>query len=190
MATRNPRISVTIAEYLSSVLNSWADYEGQSVSKLAGYLLEWACREAIARGMVPTNVTTEEKLESSTALEPSNIEVLLNPDVERFFRDWADKQGSNPSTLATFLVEKAVRTAIDDGLLQPATAPPSPSVVNKDADQLDQVREYLRLLMGKRKRNGISIAEVAEILDLDQADLAQLRNSLKPKEGDSTVEKH
>lgn len=101
---------------------------------------------------------------------------------------WSGSMGKKPTSWATFLIEQLILNANEDGKIPPPKESSQPS--KSESDRLNQVREYLRLLLGQRKRNGISIAEVAEILDLDQADLAQLRNSLKPKEGDNAVEKH
>lgn len=46
------RIQVTLPDKAAADLEKWADFEGRSVSNLAGYLLQKAIDEARQQGMI------------------------------------------------------------------------------------------------------------------------------------------
>ncbi|NEQ96388.1 MAG: hypothetical protein F6K30_06640 [Cyanothece sp. SIO2G6] len=58
-------------------------------------------------------------------------------------------------------------------------APEPHQIVELERDQLNQITEFLKLLMGTRKRNGISLVEVASLLGIEVEDLNALQKYVR-----------
>ena len=83
---------------------------------------------------------------------------------------YAKMQGGTLAVESSIIFSTLIDEMIADGRIPPEDAESD----RPDSDDMEQIRQFLLLMMGKRKRNGIAISEIADLLDIDQEALADL----------------
>ncbi len=81
---------------------------------------------------------------------------------------WATKEDTNPTSLATDLIAALIRKEVSEGRL---TLEP---LETEASEELEQMGEFIKLLMGLRPRNGLSFAEIADITGLPSRQVEEL----------------
>lgn len=83
---------------------------------------------------------------------------------------WAEKEGTSPTTLATSLLSALIRKEVQEGRIEIDS---DAIEVFKDED-IEQMSEFVKLLLGLRPRNGLSFAEIADITKLPSRQVEEL----------------
>lgn len=94
------------------------------------------------------------------------ISLSLPSGLYKALAQWAEKEDSNPTSLATDLLAALIRKEISEGRVSLEDADPN--------EDLEQMGEYVKLLMGLRSRNGLSFAEIADITGLPSRKVEEL----------------
>lgn len=95
------------------------------------------------------------------------ISISLPSGLYNALAQWAVKEDTNPTSLATDLISASVRKEVSEGRVTLEQTEPS----NED---LEQMGEFVKLLMGLRPRNGLSFAEIADITGLPSRQVEEL----------------
>lgn len=74
----------------------------------------------------------------------------------------AKARGDDTATRAAYFVQRSLEESRERGEI------PAEETIALSREELDQIRDYIRLLIGERAvKNGVSFQEVGELLDLD-----------------------
>lgn len=96
------------------------------------------------------------------------ISISLPSGLYTALAQWAAKEDTNPTSLATDLIAALIRKEVSEGRL---TLGPSET---ETSENLEQMGEFVKLLMGLRPRNGLSFAEIADITGLPSRQVEEL----------------
>jgi DNA-directed RNA polymerase specialized sigma24 family protein len=93
------------------------------------------------------------------------ISISLPSGLYAALAQWAAKEDTNPTSLATDLIAALIRKEISEGRL---------TLEAETSENLQQMGEFVKLLMGLRPRNGLSFAEIADITGLPSRQVEEL----------------
>lgn len=94
------------------------------------------------------------------------ISLSLPSGLYNALAQWAAKEDTNPTSLATDLLAALIRREVSEGRVNLEDDDPS--------EDLEQMGEYVKLLMGLRSRTGVSFAEIADITKLPSRQVEEL----------------
>ncbi len=94
------------------------------------------------------------------------ISISLPSGLYAALAQWAAKEGNNPTSLATDLIVALIRKEISEGRVTLED--------HTESEDVEQMGEFIKLLMGLRPRNGLSFAEIADITKLPSRQVEEL----------------
>jgi len=100
------------------------------------------------------------------------INLSPDPDLLKDLEEWAEQQKRPVASMALYLLSRTVEEAKKSGEFTPSSQ--NQSGQNQSSEDLEQMGEYVKLLMGLRPRNGLSFAEIADITGLPSRKVEEL----------------
>jgi len=94
------------------------------------------------------------------------ISISLPSGLYTALAQWAAKEDTNPTSLATDLIAALIRKEISEGRL--TLEPPDPP------EELEQMSEYIKLLIGLRPRDGFSFSDIADATGIPSDQIEEL----------------
>lgn len=107
--------------------------------------------------------------------------VTLPLGLAQCLENWAAAEGNKPTSLANYLIEKAVRDAVDQGKVKPPSLEP-----DKDLEKSDRAALFVLALTGKKKIDVWALQKLADELQLPSEVLAEILKNCSVKNRSKT----
>ena len=125
----------------------------------------------------------DEKLFIGFVARNPRLSIALPDGLLKALERWAEAEGNKPTSLATFLLEKAIRDAMEEGKI-----PPAPLTPSKVKSSSISIKDFLTQIVDGNSPTNDQLATLGHDLGVEIEVLMELRDLVRRGNGNKKEE--